>query len=328
MINYDGRRFRPITHGVHADAAVALYRQEGGLVWAEFTGGEVRKGSLSGLRAANGNLEFTYSMVLADGEVVAGRCRSTPQILADGRIRLHETWERYGPHADSGVSVLDEIPGAGTASRNHDTRCAGPAPGTQSGTGHDVLPAQSTHGRLVGLLDASGSRYRLIEHAPEGRTDVASALRGHPLAQASKCIVVRVSATKKKGRYLLAVVPGNKRIDLERLSELVQGRGAAFAAHHVAERLTGCVSGSIPPFSFTTELRVVVDKGLLVHDELFFNAARLDVSVALRTEDYLTLVTPWIEDIVLEPADGDMPAPAHQGGHPWRRNARAQAVCQ
>ena len=48
-------------------------------------------------------------MVLADGALVAGHCESTPELLPDGRIRLHERWERYGPQAATGVSELDEI---------------------------------------------------------------------------------------------------------------------------------------------------------------------------------------------------------------------------
>ena len=57
------------------------------------------------------------------------------------------------------------------------------------------------------------------------------------------------------------------------------------------------MSGSILPFSFRPELQLIIDPGLLVHDELFFNAARLDRSVALDTGDYLTLAQPRIEPI-------------------------------
>jgi peptide/nickel transport system substrate-binding protein len=109
VIDYDGRLFRAVGHG--PDAPVALYRQDGDLLWAEFAGGDVRRGSLSGLRSANGTLEFAYTMVLTAGEVISGHCRSTPEVLADGRIRLHERWERFGPHANHGVSELEEVRG-------------------------------------------------------------------------------------------------------------------------------------------------------------------------------------------------------------------------
>jgi len=107
VIDYDGRRFRAAGHG--EQAPVATYRQRGDLVWADFGGGAVRRGSLTGLCARDDSIEFTYTMVLTDGEVLAGRCRSTPEVLPDGRVRLHEQWERYGRHAATGTSELEEI---------------------------------------------------------------------------------------------------------------------------------------------------------------------------------------------------------------------------
>jgi Ala-tRNA(Pro) deacylase len=161
----------------------------------------------------------------------------------------------------------------------------------------------ATYDKLISMLRASGARYRIIEHTAEGRTVVASALRSHSLAQAAKSIGVRVRITKKKGKYLLAVIQGNQYVDLAKLSQLVGGTKAAFAARDVAERLTGSVSGSIAPFSFNLELQLIVDKSLLAHEEIFFNAARLDRSVALDVNDYLTLACPWIEHIATEVAN-------------------------
>lgn len=123
------------------------------------------------------------------------------------------------------------------------------------------------------------------------------------LAQAAKSIVARVSIAKKKGKYLLAVIPGDKYVDHTKLSQLAGGTKAAFVARDVAERLTVSVTGSMPPFSFNLELQLIVDKGLVVHEEVFFDAARLDRSVALRVEDYLTLACPWVEHIAIETAD-------------------------
>lgn len=110
MINYNGKRFRPAADGTGTESRVAVYQQDGDLLWGEFTGGRARHGALVGRSAPDDTLDFAYCMVLDGGEVISGHCVSTPLVLDDGRIQLREVWERYGPHADNGVSFLEEIP--------------------------------------------------------------------------------------------------------------------------------------------------------------------------------------------------------------------------
>jgi hypothetical protein len=107
MIDYDGRRFR----SVHDEAGpVAMYRQRDDLVWAEFGGGgEIRRGSLTGICAPDGVIDFAYTMVLTNGKIISGHSTNTPEYLPDGRIQLNEVWERFGEHAGKGVSAIAEI---------------------------------------------------------------------------------------------------------------------------------------------------------------------------------------------------------------------------
>ncbi len=162
-------------------------------------------------------------------------------------------------------------------------------------------PIATTYTKLIRLLDRAGVRYRLIDHPPEGRTLEASVLRGHPAPQAAKCMVTRVKLSKKIARYALAVIPGDRRADLGLLKNVLGGRSAALAPRETAENLTGCTSGSIVPFSFHPDLQLITDPDLLSHEELFFNAARLDQSVALATDDYVELAQPHIEPISSPP---------------------------
>ncbi|WP_328321975.1 YbaK/EbsC family protein [Streptomyces sp. NBC_00388] len=151
------------------------------------------------------------------------------------------------------------------------------------------------------LLTSGGAPHRVLAHPPEGRTDAASLLRGHPLRQAAKTIVVRVALGRKKSRYVLAVVPGDRRVDLGAVVGVAGGVRAGFADRATAERLTGCVSGSIVPFSFHPDLAVIADPDLLAEDEIFFNAARLDLSVAMPAPAYRRLAAPLVSPIT-EPA--------------------------
>ncbi|GHE53974.1 hypothetical protein GCM10018785_24270 [Streptomyces longispororuber] len=150
------------------------------------------------------------------------------------------------------------------------------------------------YGRLIELLDRAGARYRVIDHPPEGRTDAASALRGHRLDAAAKCMVVRVGLGSRSRQYLLTVVPGDRQIDMEQIRRLYRGTDAALASREKAEDLTGCRCGSIVPFSFDPTLPLYTDPALLRHPEIYFNAACLDHSVALSTQDYLDIARPHL----------------------------------
>jgi hypothetical protein len=109
MFGYDGRTFR-VSGGEAGEVPVAHYHQSADVLWGEFAGGQVRRGSLAGTCSPDGVLVFAYCMVLSNGDVVSGRCRSTPRLLDDGRISLDEEWERYTPRPESGFSRLDEVP--------------------------------------------------------------------------------------------------------------------------------------------------------------------------------------------------------------------------
>ncbi|HEU0003454.1 MAG TPA: YbaK/EbsC family protein [Ktedonobacteraceae bacterium] len=154
------------------------------------------------------------------------------------------------------------------------------------------MDSEDTYSQLITLLDQHGAHYRLIDHAPEGRTEIVSPMRGNALSQAAKCIILMVKQGKKVTKYILAVVPGDARVDLNAVKALMHGTYIAFASQDIAERLAGSVAGTVLPFSFNSELELLVDPSLLENDELYFNAARLDRSMVLKTSDYLEIARP------------------------------------
>jgi Ala-tRNA(Pro) deacylase len=159
------------------------------------------------------------------------------------------------------------------------------------------LSFDDTYQQLIDLLDEHGAEYRLIDHPAEGRTDIVSPMRGNEVRDAAKCMIVMVKVGKKVTKYVLAVVPGDARVDLQAIKRLYEGTYVSFASTDVAERLSRSVSGTILPFPFSPELELIADPGLRQSEELFFNAARLDRSVALRRTDYEKIAAPRFETI-------------------------------
>jgi Ala-tRNA(Pro) deacylase len=153
------------------------------------------------------------------------------------------------------------------------------------------------HEQLRELLDREEARYRVVEHLPEGRTEIISRARGNRLEQAIKSIVVQVRLNKKENLYCLANVPGDCRVDLEAIRTLFAAQGIAVAPREKAEALAGCVIGSIPPFSFDERLVLLADPRIRDNEEVVFNAGRLDRSIFMRSDDYVRIAKPRLEQI-------------------------------
>lgn len=157
-----------------------------------------------------------------------------------------------------------------------------------------MIEPYPAYDRLIALLDEKKARYRVIEHVPEGRTELISPIRGNPLHQAAKCIIVMLKIDRKTTRHVLVVVPGDTRVDFHALKAMYGASYGSFASVENAERLGGSVVGTILPFSFHPDLELVADPRVLENAEIFFNAARLDRSLCLATADYRAIANPRV----------------------------------
>ncbi|MET7730517.1 YbaK/EbsC family protein [Streptomyces sp. NPDC005402] len=167
--------------------------------------------------------------------------------------------------------------------------------------------AHDTYHRLISLLDTSSVEYRLIDHEPEGTTEAVCALRGHPSSEAAKCIVLRVKVDRRTTRHVLAVVPGDRRVDLDAIRTLFAARYVGFSDAETAERLARAIPGTVLPFSFDPELEVVADPDVVKQPRMYFNAARLDRSLCMSGADYGRLAGPRVEPIASPPLSDALP---------------------
>jgi hypothetical protein len=105
----EGRTFRTVGTDAEGEATaetVFEYHEEGGVVWARYSGGSVRLGYLVGLRTAD-EMDFRYSQLSATGETANGHCHTTISQLPDGRIRFMEDWT-WESKPGSGINVTEE----------------------------------------------------------------------------------------------------------------------------------------------------------------------------------------------------------------------------
>lgn len=151
--------------------------------------------------------------------------------------------------------------------------------------------------RLVALLADAKAEFRVIEHPAEGRSAAISAIRGNRPDQAAKAMVLDLRGGGAGKRHVLAVLPGSRKLDFGAVAELFAARKCGFASPQTAQQLTGCVMGSVPPFSLDPALALVAEQDLLANDSLFFNAGRLDRSMELATRDWLAVAKPRVARI-------------------------------
>lgn len=111
-INYDKKTFRPFTNsenGETSDATTFNYRQNGNLLTATYSGGKIKFGHLIGLVDEFGNIDMRYHQINSNNELMTGICKSKPEVLPNGKLRLHEIWQWTSGDNSKGTSIIEEI---------------------------------------------------------------------------------------------------------------------------------------------------------------------------------------------------------------------------
>lgn len=111
-INYNNKKFRPIENsenGETTEETIFEYKQVGNILTSVYYGGDIINGHLIGLVDEDGNIEMRYHQINSKGAFMTGICFSKPEILADGKIRLHESWQWTSGDKSKGTSIIEEV---------------------------------------------------------------------------------------------------------------------------------------------------------------------------------------------------------------------------
>lgn len=112
MINYHHKIFKPIENSDNGETSETTrfhYLQEGNIVTATYSGGKIVQGHLIGIVDENGVIDMRYHQVNMAGMLMTGICKSVPEILPDGKIRLYEEWQWTSGDCSKGQSIIEEI---------------------------------------------------------------------------------------------------------------------------------------------------------------------------------------------------------------------------
>ncbi|MDO8628655.1 MAG: YbaK/EbsC family protein, partial [Nanoarchaeota archaeon] len=137
--------------------------------------------------------------------------------------------------------------------------------------------------------------FKFFEHEPTPTSELAAKVRGVPLSQGAKAMVLR-----SEGNFFMGVLQASKKIDMKKLKGVVLSKSVSFASADEVVKVTGCVPGGVPPFGNLFAIPVYVDKGLLDNTIMDFNAGLQTCSMEMQVVDWLRVVQPKVVDFALE----------------------------
>ena len=110
--SYHDKRFRSVSNtssGEVSEETTFYYQQNGSVISARYEGGNIREGNLLGEVEPDGTIQMSYQHWNIDDEFRAGICTSRPERLANGKIRLYESWEWTNGIEGRGQSIIEEV---------------------------------------------------------------------------------------------------------------------------------------------------------------------------------------------------------------------------
>ncbi len=110
--NLHNKRFHSLSNSHSGDVGeetIFHYFQEGETVWATYHGGAIRQGTIIARWLDDGQLEMCYQHLGTDHVFKSGQCLSTPELLANGKLRMLEQWQWTAGKEGAGTSIIEEI---------------------------------------------------------------------------------------------------------------------------------------------------------------------------------------------------------------------------
>jgi Ala-tRNA(Pro) deacylase len=146
--------------------------------------------------------------------------------------------------------------------------------------------------KIKQYLDDNKVEYKVLTH-PRAYTAQDTAAAAHvPGRELAKSVVV-----KADDRFVLAVLPAPRKIDLEKLKKILGVSSIRLALEsEFSSSFPGCEAGAMPPFGSLYGVQVFVDYSLTEDDDIVFNASTHEEAIRMKYADFERLITPTVAD--------------------------------
>jgi len=140
--------------------------------------------------------------------------------------------------------------------------------------------------RVIDMFNEAKAEYRLIQHAPEGRCEEVSRLRGNNPREAIKAMLVSVKISSRKSERALALLPGDATMDFAKLANVLGVKSVGMAVRQDVINMLDSEPGGVSPFSFNSNIPVLIDEVLLMGKNVYFSAGKTDESITMSVEEF------------------------------------------
>jgi len=148
--------------------------------------------------------------------------------------------------------------------------------------------------QILSVLDRNEIPYQVREfEAPAHHASEAADLLGCPLGAVVKSLLFQKVSS---GDFLLVLVSGENRVDIDTLSELV-GESVHPASPDDVEKRTGYAVGAVPPFRMKGSFPVIIDESLMAYERVWGSAGAINILLGIHPEDLQNLSQGQIKSI-------------------------------
>jgi Cys-tRNA(Pro)/Cys-tRNA(Cys) deacylase len=147
--------------------------------------------------------------------------------------------------------------------------------------------------QLEDYLKSMGVWYRFVPKRETVHTADASKVTGIELERITKNLVCRTS----EGSYALLIVPGNRRVDLQKAAQVLKARNVKLLGFGEAESVSGYPPGATPSVYLKMPMRVVLDKRLMEFENIFCGGGSRNLLLELKKDDVIMLDNATVAEI-------------------------------
>ena len=149
--------------------------------------------------------------------------------------------------------------------------------------------------QLIDCLNENKAQYEVLHH-PEAVTAQRLAQAEHVKGRHHAKVVI----LKSGEQYLMAVLPADHQIDLEKVGKVIGNTASLAKEPEFKSLFPDCAIGAMPPFGNLYGLPTYVDKHLAEQDYIVFEAGTHTDAIKMSYSAYEKIVKPEVKDLAIK----------------------------